>query len=294
MNKINYWDILTEEERTALTLSIQFDKSTWEAGEIMKKPHYKFLEIKARAERFTRLFIEYYQKWPTLIPDNIPLSRNFIQFLQLTILERKPPHDAVKLLDNLSYMVISARTRLIKIELDKLKSSKSNWGVDFYKLILEFDRWNNIRILPAPLQQPSAFKRRNKIKILKHFKGLSQISQFTALELIRRYNYMGKYEKLYTVIFSPFIDTNYKVITIKKDPEIIQYFNSLGFPLFTDIILTEEFGGILAEYLFSGKRTCILGQKFWPRFREILLLAQNYNNINNIIEKQRYLENAGV
>lgn len=42
----------------------------------------------------------------------------------------------------------------------RLKESEDPWDLDSMRLILEFDRWNNFRILPRMLQQPSAFKRR--------------------------------------------------------------------------------------------------------------------------------------
>ena len=52
------WMILIEEEQLALTLHYGPEKSTWQAGEIMKKAHYKYLEIKARGEKFLKIFIE--------------------------------------------------------------------------------------------------------------------------------------------------------------------------------------------------------------------------------------------
>ena len=46
------WDCLTEMEQQSLFLSFSQGLSTREVGEIMKLSHYKFLEVKARAERF--------------------------------------------------------------------------------------------------------------------------------------------------------------------------------------------------------------------------------------------------
>lgn len=42
----------------------------------------------------------------------------------------------------------------------RLRESEDPWDQDTVKLIFEYDRWNNSRILPRMLQQPSAFKRR--------------------------------------------------------------------------------------------------------------------------------------
>lgn len=47
----------------------------------------------------------------------------------------------------------------------RLKESEDEWDKDTLRLILEFDRWNNFRILPRMLQQPSAFKRRSNKRI---------------------------------------------------------------------------------------------------------------------------------
>lgn len=52
-------------------------------------------------------------------------------------------------------------TKNIERNMKWLKESEDEWDKDTLRLILEFDRWNNFRILPRMLQQPSAFKRRS-------------------------------------------------------------------------------------------------------------------------------------
>ena len=58
MNEIQNkaWNLLTEKEKQALTLGLGYAKSSWEVGEMMGLSHYKFLELKERAERFFKLF----------------------------------------------------------------------------------------------------------------------------------------------------------------------------------------------------------------------------------------------
>lgn len=50
------WDCLTPTEQQSLFLQLSESKSSWEAGEILKLSHYKYLEIKERSEKFFRLF----------------------------------------------------------------------------------------------------------------------------------------------------------------------------------------------------------------------------------------------
>ena len=40
------WDCLNEIERQSLFLQLSESKSSWEAGEILKLSHYKYLEIR--------------------------------------------------------------------------------------------------------------------------------------------------------------------------------------------------------------------------------------------------------
>ena len=45
------WDCLTEQEQNSLFLNLSNGLSARETGEILKVSHYKYLEIKARAEK---------------------------------------------------------------------------------------------------------------------------------------------------------------------------------------------------------------------------------------------------
>lgn len=50
--------------------------------------------------------------------------------------------------------------------------TKDPWDMDTIRLIREFDRWNQFRILPVMLQQPSAYKRRVNRKYKAYIKYL--------------------------------------------------------------------------------------------------------------------------
>lgn len=55
------WDCLTPTEQQSLFLQLSESKSSWEAGEILKLSHYKYLEIKERSEKFFRLFSDFFE-----------------------------------------------------------------------------------------------------------------------------------------------------------------------------------------------------------------------------------------
>lgn len=53
------WSCLIDKERQSLFLQLSESKSSWEAGEILKLSHYKYLEIRERSEKFFRLFSDF-------------------------------------------------------------------------------------------------------------------------------------------------------------------------------------------------------------------------------------------
>lgn len=53
------WSCLIGKEQQSLFLQLSESKSSWEAGEILKLSHYKYLEIRERSEKFFRLFSDF-------------------------------------------------------------------------------------------------------------------------------------------------------------------------------------------------------------------------------------------
>lgn len=53
------WDCLKDLEQKSLFLQLSENKSSWEAGEILKLSHYKYLEVRERSEKFFRLFSDF-------------------------------------------------------------------------------------------------------------------------------------------------------------------------------------------------------------------------------------------
>jgi len=290
------WMILTEEERLALQLFHGSDKSTWQAGEILKKAHYKYLEIKARGEKFLKMFTEHYELYDELFPNDIIISNGFRLYLKLVILKRKRVNKAIEDINNPLFWTTSSRDELIISEITKFKNSHKTSERNFYNLIMEFDRWNNFRILPKSIQEPSAFKRRDKNRHRKHLKTLTNMHPFSVKEIIRRYKFKPKSPNVkhigYITIIKDISELKYEVVPIHTVKKIMAEMSKIGIYIFQDKEVATEFINIILTYYDKETRHCTDGQKFWPQYRIIIKKAMNYNDIQNITPSRKYLENA--
>lgn len=286
------WEILNNDEKTALSLSLGHSKSTWEAGEIMSKAHFKYLEIQKRSRKFLEIFTNHFEKYNGLFPEGINMSFAFKEYLTLTIIERKNISKATKQMEDPSYGVASRRNKLLINEIIRLRANTTPEAVDLYNLIMDFDRWNNFRILPVEIQEPSAFKRRNKARNVKHLKNITSLPQFSVLKVIERYSYSGKYQKVYLPLISGFLEEDYRIITVKKKATITNEITSIGLFLFTSRAKAESFGRLVAGYFINSVKNCKTGQRFWPEFRVLLSEAYNYKELENIYKSRTYLDNA--
>lgn len=286
------WAVLLEDEKSALTLSISYHKSTWEAGEIMDKAHYKYLEIKSRAERFVRIFTEYFQDADSFIPPNSFLHKDFQEYIHSVMIQRKSRKETSDNNKNSMLFVEQSRDRLILEQMELLKKTKDPKHQQLYQLITEFDRWNNFRILPKEIQEPSAFKRRNKTRNLKHLKKVTTIPTFSVNRLISRYDYKGKYKKLFAPIVTEISDDGYIVMTVEDKPIVVEELSSIGLFIFADEDDALDFGALLYNYISKGKKTCKEGQRFWPKYRVLTEKALNWKSVNNIVPMRKYLQNA--
>lgn len=286
------WEMLTKDERSALTLSLGHSKSTWEAGEIMGKSHYKYLEIAQRAKEFMKLFKNHLDKYGKLIPDNTLISPAFHDFIDFTIGKRKPIKLIPELVDVTEYRKRISREADIISEMLKLKSGNQA-QVDLFHLIHEFDRWNNFRILPQSIQMPSPFKRRNKARFKKHLKNLHSLPEQSISILIEQLEYKGKKDRVFLTLITPNDpDNNYIVLPVKGNGSSISFVNKIGLFLFKTHAEAEEFGELITGYLGIGIKSCIDGQRFWPKFREQVRSAYNFLEIENIVPSKRTLSMA--
>lgn len=295
MEKLNKkaWKILRDDEKTSLSLSLGHGKSSWESGEIMGRAHFKYLEIQKRAAKFLEIFTNHFQKYGELIPSDLDLPFSFTEYLNLTMISRHNISTAVKQMESKKYLVTSVRTRLITKEIESLKASPKQSAEDLYNLIMDFDRWNNFRILPINLQEPSAYKRRNKARNIKHLKNITSLPIFSILRLTEKFYYSGKkYPKAYLPLFSNSVENGYKIIPIKDSKKNLGKVTAIGLFIFKEQRIADEFCVLVREYFITGNKTCSRGQAFWPEFRRYMGLAMNHKELENIHKSRTYLDNA--
>ena len=283
------WNILTSEEQMAISLSLSQGKSSWEIGEIMGKSHYKLLEIMARAKRFFKLFTEYLDEHVSLFPEGLMVDPDFQYYIEKSILKRL----SIKLInyniDNPAYLNTVSRYKEVEKGMKTIKSQKE--GKDLYDLILEFDRWNNHRILPDNLQEPSAFKRRNKTREKNRLKLVSNLDPMI-IDIIKKEFVDQKGKKSHTWL--PIIDSREKnkrlILKISGDPSFTGKLSYMGLYYFRDFNDAVEYIDLVKSFVFNEDGSCKKGLIFWPQYRVISSKAINYNKLENIKVNRKYFE----
>lgn len=297
--KSKAWDILNDEEKSALSLTTNYGKSSWQAGEILNKAHYKYLEIQARAKHFFKIFTLYFEKTNgKLIPENSDMTWDLQEFILCTLQNRMGYRDTLKAIgkeSSLNHRLALVRTQELEKKLNWLNTHSDSIHRELFDLIKEFDRWNNFRILPENLQEPSAFKRRNKTRLLKHLKNMKKLDPFHIDRLMNQFSAPKKYhlKKLYLPIISDSFPEGYEIIQIKATTKIVNFISgNLNLYMFQEREDADDYAYLVEDYLSQENKSCKQGQRFWPQFRTLVKKADNYNNVNNIIPRRANLEIA--
>lgn len=297
--KSKAWDILTQEEKSALSLSTNYGKSSWQAGEILNKAHYKYLEIQSRAKHFFRIFTIYFEETDNqLIPKDSDMTWDLQEFILCTLQNRMGYRETLKYIGKESpicHKKAMKRVEALKAYMDWLENHPNKIHQKLHDLILEFDRWNNFRILPEELQEPSAFKRRNKTRLLKHLRNLKELNPYHIDRLMNKFAASDKYKGkiLYAPIVSDSFPNGYEVIPIQATSKIVNYLSSsLNLYMFKDKGEADDYGFLVEDYLSKKSKSCKQGQIFWPEFRLKIKKAANYDQVNNIIPRRSNLEDA--
>lgn len=281
-NQEKAWDCLTEQEQQLLFLSLSQGLSTRETGSILKISHYKLLEYKARAERLFKLFSDYFELHPGLIRPGAPLASVFKDYLYGSMVKRLSREESLFYAGDSSWLLRPVnRDQIIKY-MGKLKKSEDKWDQDLYALIMEFDRWNNYRILPRILQAPTPFKRRSTKKDKVYLSFLNRIPDFKIRAMVDIYWRHGKPEKRYYCAFisTIFLD-GYTVVPIVRKKNVVQEITDTKIYIFEDRLDAEEFGLLVSQY-FLNTAGISRAMKFWKRYRELIQNAINYREINNM------------
>lgn len=300
-SKINKkaWKILTPDEQTAISLKLGYNKSTWQAGEVMEKAHYKFLEIESRAKHFLKIFTEHFELYEELLPYYIKVDNRFRTYIHMVVGNRLSIKEAVDFVEDPEFSIRSLRDEIITQEMEKLVKSKKVIYNNFALLLFEFDRWNNFRVLPPAIQEPSAFKRRNKNNEKKNIKNLLTLNDFQVQLILDRYK-LPDNTNISKILYMP-IPAKYKttigfgIIKVKADDATIAELSKFGFYLFYREDQANDFYHHILGYSFNRKEqknNCREGQTFWPRFRQMIKNAINYNAISKRIASRKFLESA--
>ena len=288
MKEDKTWDILTSDEQTAITLSLSHGKSSWEVGEIMGKSHYKYLEISARAKRFYKLFIEYFADHGQLFPEGVIIDDRFRDYIEKAILDRLPLKHILNFIGDKEYTIARKRRTHIVNQMKSLRSQSK--GRDTHDLILEFDRWNNFRILPQEIQEPSAFKRREKTKEKNRLKLVSKLPPMSIDLIVNRYKYEGKLKCLYLPLVDKRHAAGFVIVPVKKHTTTISGISYLGLPLFEKRDTAKDYIILVHDFIEDDTKSCVKGLHFWPQFRVLNKSAHNYDRLENIKVNRKYYE----
>lgn len=290
------WSCLNSLEQNSLFLQISESKSTWEAGEILRLSHYKYIEIRERSVKFFKMFSDFFEIHPSIFRPDSPCELRFQDYIEGCIEKRLTRTQASVYTGDSTMQLSKITTKVIVRNMERLKESQHTnpWDRDTYRLILEFDRWNNFRILPMLLQQPSAFKRRLNKKDKIYIRYIMRaIPTWKLKRLEERFKTTPKCKSKYwvTLIKEGLYKGGYKVIPVKANQEVIEVFSKLYVYIFPDRLYADQFGFMVANFFIrtDGVR---LGQKFWPEYRACIETAINYNQINNIEFSVKNLEQA--
>jgi len=288
------WAILKEDEKLALTLKHGHGKSTWEAGEIMDKAHYKFLEIEARAKKFLKIFTEHFEMFGELIPPGVKIEPRFLKYLELTMRDRKSIPEVIYEIGDTVFSILSFRERLMIEEMEKMLKVEKVTYRSLALLILEFDRWNNYRILPRELQEPSAFKRRNKKNDIKNIKNIWELNSFVVDLIHKKYQIpetiQGKI--MYVPLPSKLLPVEKYMLVAKYSEKSLKELTRLGLYAFSKRVFAQEFLDLILSYKAGNFKHPKEGLKFWPKYRLSTKNAINYNFIQKRIASRKFLDSA--
>lgn len=279
------WNCLREVERQSLFLHMAQGKSSWESGTILNIAHYKYLEIRERSEKFFRMFTEFFTRHSAIFRPDAPCDQRFRDYIEGVIEFRQSRREASTRTGDSTQSVKSINNKLITKSFEQLKNSTDPWDIDTLKLILEFDRWNNFRILPALLQQPSAYKRRANKKDKVYIRYLiNKIPDWFNDKIIEKFKYTrvkSSKPKYYVCLISKSFEDGYYILPVRPNDEVVKEMNRFYMYVFADKEDADTFGFMVSKFLDKTSEVK-LGQKFWPQYRETVQRAVNYNEVNNI------------
>lgn len=285
------WAILSPDEQTAISLQYGLQKSSWESGEMMDKSHYKYLEIKYRAEKFLKMFTEHLEMYHEIVPMEILEGDGIaIKYLKYCVENRWLPRASVKYLndndDDRVYTLTQIHDRVERL-LRKWNRSENIHEIQVFNLIKEFDRWNNYRILPKSIQEPSAFKRRIKSMYRKHIRALSAIP-ILSREKIREITEAKKSDSRAQWL-PMFKNGGFELWKTRTNPQTVELLSDLCLYIFKDKGEATEYIENVYHYTNLSEKHCRDGITFWQLYRELIQRASNFDQVQKITATRRHL-----
>lgn len=282
------WAILTKDEQAALMLKYTQDKSSWEAGEILGRSHYKYLEIQSRAKRFLEIFTEHFLAYDEVISPYLSGSKEIKYYFKLTVEGRNTLSDAHEKLDQLfGSSGKKYRNRLIAELLYHWRDNGDTHEQLAYNIIMEFDRWNNFRILPRYIQEPSAFKRRNKNIHKRHVKMTCQLPSISVEHLEDVFRPKSNQKILYLPCIT--LENTKKIIKLKRTKQVLEMINKTQLYVFDKPELAQTYIDAVGKYRLVEERTCRDGLEFWPIYRDLIKRSLNYMEVQQMTPSRRAL-----
>lgn len=288
------WNMLSEDERVALTLQLGHHKSTWQAGEIMGKAHYKYIEIQERAQYLFKRLTDHFKVYNTLIPSECKLTPEVKSYFKMLLIERVKPGVVINKLNSPILNNPKKRNELIKNQLNWLENSNKTLDLNILGLIKDYDRWNNFRILPVDCQEASAFKRRNKNRTKKDIKNFMEVEEFSIKIIIDKYS-LGENFMEAPIFYVPLFiweTQSIDIIKISREESVKNKISTAGLYIFSKMEEAQTFSELASEYYLdrlNKTNDCKKGLKFWPKFRLCIEKAINYSNIQNLVNSRKHI-----
>lgn len=286
------FNILNRDEKAALSLHNVHNKSTWQAGEILKKSHYKYLEIKQRAQKYFEMFSLHYDIYGQLVPEALmgKLDKVFIDHLINLIEKRLTVKGSTQVIGEGYFFVKENRNKIVIDNMTLLARSPLSECQNLYSLIMEFDRYNNFRILPEDIQEPSAFKRRNKTRYRRHLEISTTIHPYTLHRMKELFEVSERVTKDVGYVALLNVENQYsEVIKVKTNKFTRESLTKCSLYIFPKKEQAEKYIELTLGYLEPHIRDPRQGLDFWPRFRNLIKMAYNYYEVNNITPTRKWL-----
>lgn len=243
------------------------------------------------------MFTTYLDLYGDIPPAPNNMADNFRDYIRLLLKERRHMKETIAIIGNKTYKKGKGREEILEEAMYQLKHSELTSERDLYDLIIEFDRWNNFRILPRKLQQPSAFKRRNKSRELKHLKNICDMPPYSIRKIRKTYIIESPHRKgYYLPIISNDVGGLVIILKVSTGKRVVNEISQLGLFLFSTNDEAIEFSDLVTRYLYpkrySDSNSVIRGLSFWTPYRKLISQAVNHDKAYNLIPNRKFMEDA--